>query len=188
MRNDSKQTGLKFILPVMLLTLLTSASVFSMAEDSKATEYRIKAAFLYNFSRFVTWPEDTGEDNGKVVLCTLGGDPFGKLLDALKGKSVHTGSLHIRRLDHPVQARACQIVFISRTASRDLKYIISLLRDQPTLTVSDLDGFTAHGGIIQFKLVNNKVQFDINIDAANLAGLTISSKLLSLTTVVGNTQ
>lgn len=188
MRNDSKQTGLKFLLPVMLLTLLASASVFSMAEDSKATEYRIKAAFLYNFSRFVTWPEAGGEDTGKVSLCTLGGDPFGKLLDALAGKSVHKSSLHIKRLDDPGQARECQIVFISRSASRDLEYIISLLRDQPTLTVSDMDGFTAHGGIIQFKRVNNRVQFDINIDAANLAGLTISSKLLSLATVVRNTQ
>ena len=195
MQKNRNQTGLKLVLPLMLVTLLSCASAFSMAEDRKTTEYRIKAAeykikaaFLYNFSRFVTWPEEPGKNEGKFKLCTFGGDPFGQLLDALAGKSIHKSSLEINRIGSLDEVRDCQVVFISTINGGNLEYVMSSLREQPTLTVSDINGFTAHGGIIQFTLVNNKVRFNINLDAANHAGLTISSKLLSLATVVRKDQ
>ena len=191
MRNHWIQTGLKFVLPVMLVTLLSSASAFSMAEEHQTTEYRVKVAFLYNFSRFITWPEQASRDDGKFNLCILGGDPFGELLDALGGKSVHNNSLEIKRLDNLDQSHVCQIIFVSQTGASHIENIMSTLKDLPVTgprarTVRD--GFTAHGGIIQFKLVDNKVRFNININAANRAGLTISSKLLSLATVVRDNQ
>ncbi len=113
-----KKTGLKFVLPVIFGTLLTGASAFSMAEDSVSTEYRIKAAFLYNFSRFVTWPGETGEVAGTFNLCIFGGDPFGQLLDALAGKSVHKSLLEVKRIKNPDEARECQIIFIGNTSDR----------------------------------------------------------------------
>jgi len=188
MHNYWRQTGLKFALPVMLVALLSCASAFSMADDSQTTEYKLKAAFLYNFSRFVTWPENTLQENGKFNLCILGNDPFRELLDPLSGKSIQKSSLNIKRLATLDQGHACQIIFISQTGSRGLKHIMSVLKKQPVLTVSDIEDFTTYGGIIQFKLVDNKVRFNINIDNASHAGLTISSKLLSLATIVSNDQ
>ena len=188
MRNPLKYAGLKFVLPVMLVTLLSCASAFSMADDRQTTEYRVKAAFLYNFSRFVTWPEHAGLNDGIFNLCVLGGDPFGELLDPLSGKSVQNNSLEIKRLDSLAQGHTCQIIYVSQTGTSNLEDIMSTLKDQPVLTVSDIKGFTSYGGIIQFKLVDNKVRFNINIDAAKRAGLTISSKLLSLATVVRGDQ
>ena len=188
MRNYWKKTGLKFALPVVLVTLLSCVPAFSMADEHQTTEYKVKAAFLYNFSRFITWPGHVSRNDGKFNLCVLGGDPFGKLLDALAGKSVRENTLEIRRLDSLDQVQSCQVIFVSQTGASDLEYIMSELKDLPALTVSDIEGFTYHGGIIQFKLVDKKVRFNINIDAANHAGLTISSKLLSLATVVRNSQ
>lgn len=188
MRSYWRQTGLKLALPVMLVALLSCASAFSMADGLQTTEYRVKAAFLYNFSRFVTWPENTLQENGVFNLCVLGNDPFRELLDPLSGKSIQKSALKIQRLATLDQDHACQIIFISQTGSRDLKHIMSVLKQQAVLTVSDMEDFTAHGGIIQFKLVDNKVRFNINIDNASHAGLTISSKLLSLATIVRNHQ
>jgi len=188
MHNYWKQPGLKFALPVMLVMLLSCVSAFSLADEHQTTEYKVKAAFLYNFSRFITWPEHTSRDDGKFNLCILGGDPFGALLDAIEGKSVYENSLDIKRLDSLDQVQACQIIFVSQTSAGDLEYIMSALKGLPALTVSDIEGFTARGGIIEFKLVDKKVRFNINIDAANHAGLTISSKLLSLATVVRDNQ
>ena len=188
MRNYWKQPGLKFALPVMLVMLLSCVSAFSLADEHQTTEYKVKAAFLYNFSRFITWPEHASRDDGKFNLCILGGDPFGELLDALGGKSVQNNSLEIKRLDNLDQSHVCQIIFVSQTGASDIENIMSTLKDLPALTVSDIEGFTARGGIIEFKLVDKKVRFNINIDAANHAGLTISSKLLSLATVVRDNQ
>ena len=188
MRNPLKHAGARFVLPVILMTLLSCASAFSMADDRATTEYKIKAAFLYNFSRFVTWPDHDSRADGKFNLCILGNDPFGELLDPLSGKPVQKESLEIKRLTSLEQGHACRIIYVSQENAGDLEAIIWELRDQAILTVSDLEGFTAIGGIIQFKLIDNKIRFYINIDAAKRAGLTISSKLLSLATIVRSSQ
>ena len=188
MRNPLKHVGSRFVLPVILMTLLSCASAFSMADDRETTEYKIKAAFLYNFSRFVTWPDHDSQDDGKFNLCILGSDPFGELLDPLSGKPVQKESLEIKRLTSLRQDHACQIIYVSQAGTSNLEQTISDLQDQAVLTVSDIEGFTTIGGIIQFKLIDNKVRFYINIDAAKRAGLTISSKLLSLATIVRSGQ
>ncbi len=188
MRNYWRQTGLKYALPAMLAALLFCAPAFSMADNHQTTEYKIKAAFLYNFSRFVTWPGQARPENGKFNLCILGSDPFRELLDPLSGKLIQKRPLNIKRLATLGKGHACQIIFISQTGGHDLKRTMSALKEQAVLSVSDIEDFTAYGGIIQFKLVDNKVRFNINIDNASDAGLTISSKLLSLATIVRNDQ
>jgi len=167
-----------------LVALLSCAPAFSYAEESQSTEYRVKAAFMYNFSRFVQWPPAANGQAGDFTLCILGHDPFGETLNSLAGKLVHDQVLEIRRIDNPALIDSCQLVFIGRDNSSNLGNILSRLGERPVLTISDLDDFTDKGGIIQFRLVDNKVRFDINIDAARRAGLNISSKLLSLASSV----
>ena len=165
---------------VVLLSLLLYAPAFSSAAALQSPEYRVKAAFMYNFSRFVHWPAAEDGQAGNFTLCVLGHDPFGDALNSLAGKQVRDRELDIRRIDDPALIDGCQLVFIGGDNSDKLNSIMARLGDHPVLTVSDIDGFTDNGGIIQFRLEDNKVRFSINIDAARQAGLSISSKLLSL--------
>jgi hypothetical protein len=162
----------------LLTVLLLSVAPSVLATSVQTTEYRVKIAFLYNFSRFVTWPEAALQNSAKFSLCVTGTDPFGAQLDKLAGKAVHNTSLEVRRLNNLTMLDSCHLVFVGEDA--DLAEILLLLGEQPVLTVSESADFIEQGGIIQFVLVDNKVRFKINMDAANHAGLNISSKLLSL--------
>ena len=176
---------MKTFIAALLTAALSVSPALCKAEELAAPEYRIKAAFLYNFARFVSWP-DSASNNSGFSLCVLGTDPFGELLDALAGKPVHNQGLVIKRLHELALEDNCQLVYVSSENMVDVDAILLLLKDQPVLTVSDTDDFIARGGIIRFRLVEKKVRFDINIDAANMAGLSISSKLLSLARIVRN--
>lgn len=170
--------GLPRIVRYLLAALLLSGPALAVANETQASEYRVKSAFLYNFARFVTWPEAALQDRTEFTLCVIGTDPFGKQLDKLTGKTVQEKTLVIRRLASLAMLDDCQLVYIGEdTSPAD---ILLLLGEQPVLTVSDAADFIEQGGIIQFKLVQSKVRFRINMDAASTAGLSISSKLLSL--------
>jgi hypothetical protein len=169
------------LITTLLAVLLACMPAFSSIAGQPSTEYRIKAAFLYNFTSFVTWPKELAAQP-VFTLCVFGNDPFGKLLDKLAGKSVKNSQLMVRRLDSLALLDQCQLVFISEMSNDRLGAALTLLHGLPVLTVSDTHGFTELGGIIEFRIIENKVRFDINIDAAESSGLSISSKLLSLAT------
>ncbi len=175
---------IKLLVQGLLFGLLFWQSNVSQAADRPTNEYSIKAAFLYNFSSFVSWPEKVAQHHDEFELCVVGNDPFGKTLDTLSGKSVHGQSLKIRRLTDWAITDTCQLVYISESETKRFARLLKKVRARPVLTVSDIDDFATHGGIIRFKLDSNKVRFDINVDAADRAGLNISSKLLSLATIV----
>jgi hypothetical protein len=168
----------------LLLSLLVFQSSVIQGEDRPAIEYQVKAAFLYNISGFVSWPEQMPQHNDGFQLCVVGKDPFGKALDTLTGKSVHGQPLNIRRLASGASTENCQLIYISESETGRYTALLEKLGVQPVLTVSDIDDFIKRGGIIRFRLVNNRVRFDININAAERVGLKISSKLLSLANVV----
>jgi hypothetical protein len=167
-----------------LAMLLFYTPAWSHADDASASEYRIKAASLYNFSRFTNWPDENTAAPAGFNLCVIGENPFGDALDSLSGKVVRNRSLVIHATEQPEDQESCHLVFIGRTEQARTAEILASLVNRPVLTVSDSDGFTEQGGIIELKLVERKVRFEINIDAAERAGLVISSKLLNLATIV----
>lgn len=169
---------LQRVLAACLLVLLTSVPATGMTDTALQTEYRIKTAFLYNFSRFAVWPADALQNRSEFSLCTLGNTNMREQLDTLTGKSVHGKTIFVKHFETPEDLAECHLVFIGE--SDDLTETMWILKEQPILTVSDAAAFTEKGGIIQFKLVDNKVRFRVNVDAAKSSGLTISSKLLSL--------
>lgn len=173
------------IAPSALLALLLScASAWSHAEKTVGSEYAIKAAFLYNFTRFISWPGENAMDTNGFNLCVVGSNPFGNALDSLAGKTVRNRPLIIHSAAHESLAESCQMIFVSPPASERTADLLAGLGDKPVLTVSDAEDFISQGGIIQLMLVDKKIRFEINIDAAGRAGLNISSKLLSLATIV----
>ncbi len=144
-------------------------------------EYRIKAAFLYNFATFTEWPVEVGE---RLNLCIYGSDPFGVYLNELQGKQVGGSHLSIRRERNLDRLEDCQVVFIARSANDDLLPIVNRLRGKPVLTVADSPDAARQGVALNMDTRQNKVTFEANLGAARGNGLTLSSKLLRLATKV----
>jgi hypothetical protein len=145
-----------------------------------APEYDVKAAFLYNFTKFVDWPASAFPDTNSLKLCLLGEDPFGRSLQAVAGEQVGSRKLTVTRTDSLAKAGGCQVLFISRSERERLPQILAMVKESPVLTVGDTKGFVDQGVIVNFILEGSKVRFEINTDAADRAGLKVSSKLLQL--------
>lgn len=147
-----------------------------------ALEYQVKAAYLYNFAKFVTWPGNEGP--GMFTICVIGKDPFGQILDdTVRGKSVRGQPIAIRRFSRSEEPRGCQIVFAD--------YGEEFCRNLPVrsgwdgiLLVGEGDAFARCGGMIGLTLKEGRVQFDINVQAVERAHLEVSSKLLQVASIV----
>jgi hypothetical protein len=148
------------------------------------SEYKVKAAFLFNFARFVEWPE-RDDDRDSVTIGVVGLDPFGESLDqVVRGKTVGTKRIAIRRFAGIEELEPCNIVFISQSESSRLDEILKALEGTATLTVGDDDEFALRGGIIRFFTQESKIRFEINLEAAEHEGLQLSSKLLQVARTV----
>jgi hypothetical protein len=154
----------------------------SRAQETAPSEYQVKAAFLYKFTRFVEWPiEAFPSPSAPFVLGVIGDNPFGPELDrAVKGKDVNGHPFVVKEIKNVTDAKMCQMLFISSSERRRLPQILSALGTLPVLTVSETDRFLASGGIINLFMDENKVHFEISDATAKRAGLRISSKLLYL--------
>ena len=150
------------------------------ADTAVSKEYQVKAAFLYNFFQFVEWPAEAfPESQTPLVIGVIGDDPFdGYLEQIVHGEKVNNRPLVVRRYHQPDEIKVCHVLFISQSEGGRVKDLLAGLKGRNILTVSDLDGFARDGGIIRFVTENNKIRFKINTEAAKVARLTISSKLL----------
>ncbi len=168
-----------------LLTVLLGMLLAACAHGQAIDEYQVKAAFLYNFAKFVEWPSDafrTPKD--PIVVCVLGHNPFGNALEeVIRGKSIEGRALAIRQVTDAEEANACQILFIGSAEGKRFRSLWGNIKPG-ILTVGEEQGFAAGGGMINFKLEGGRVRFEINMGAAELAQLHISSKLLSLAQIV----
>ncbi len=156
------------------------------AGGQEMDEYQVKAAFLFNFARFIEWPPDTFKTpKDPVTICVLGHNPFGSALeDVIHGKSIDGRSFSYRQVPDAASTGICQILFVPSAENKRFRSICGNLRPFGILTVGETQGFTAIGGVINFKLDGGHVHFTINVDAAERAQLHISSKLLSLAQIV----
>jgi hypothetical protein len=170
-----------------LVTAMLVAGWFAVSGYGQAIEeYKVKAAFLYNFAKFVEWPSQafvTSTD--PITVCVLGHNPFGNALEeVIHGKSIDGRSFEYRQVSDAESAGACQILFVASSEGKHFRAIHGNLKALGILTVGEAQGFTADGGVINFKLDDGRVRFEINIEAAEHEQLRISSKLLSLAQIV----
>jgi uncharacterized protein DUF4154 len=174
--------GLLFAAVVPALTLLAAAP----ASDS-AGEYEVKAAFLYNFTRFVEWPPEAFPDaNAPLTLCVVGKDPFGEVLDdVVRDETVGGRRLAVVRPGPGDDLAHCQLLFVSRSEHPRLGALLRRLQGKSVFTVGEEEGFLEAGGILRFVRAGRSVRFEINQAAAERAPLKISSKLMRLGVAAG---
>lgn len=166
--------------------LLLSVMLLSAATAQSATEYQVKAAFLFNFAKFVEWPADAFPNaDAPLQICVLGQDPFGRDFEqVIEDKAVDGHRLEVAHPEGVPQARACQILFIAFSEKQKVRDILQGLAGVSVLTVGDTPGFAKMGGIINFVLDENRVRFEINPKAAERAHLKLSARLLTVAKVI----
>lgn len=151
------------------------------------TEVQVKAVFLYNFTKYVDWPPQAFHAAGDpLAICLLDGDTFAPAVEqTIRGEVVKERSLVARVLSRPEDAddRSCSIVYVS-SAVRDVRTLLKHLAGKPVLTVGETDDFALSGGMINLRKEQNRIHFEINQEAAERAGLRISSQLLKLGRIV----
>lgn len=183
-------------LPRLLRELLRLSLVFCLAlgvapriaagQKDATGEYEVKAAMLYNLTRFVEWPPSAYPGpQAPIQLCILGRDPFGSTLASIVLKQTVNGRpVLIRHSQNDAEIRACHLLYISSSERKTTIQIFATLKGSNVLTVGEMTQFAAHGGMIQFSLEEQQVRFDINLDAVARAGLKISSRLLVLARII----
>jgi hypothetical protein len=156
------------------------------AAPEAPTEWEVKAAYLYNFTRFVEWPEDPAiPADAPFVVGILGPDPFGRVLDAtLAGKSVGTHPIVVRRLERPAEASDVQILYLATPVDREALRILRAAHGKAVLTVGDANDAATAPVILTFRIRESRVRFAVNLGPAREAGLKISSQLLKLALAV----
>ena len=168
-----------------------STSAVALSEVSTASEYRVKAAYLYNFARFVTWPRNESDiASTPIRICTYGSDPFGVELDSVNGKMAKGRVLEVLRLVPTGEVHSCQILYVAEKG--DLKKVLDISNDAHILTVGEDDSFTELGGVIRFRIDEKisrleervSIGLDINTTAAERSHLKISSRMLNLARIV----
>lgn len=185
---------------VLVPVLLVAPCVAQGGDDNAAQpEYQIKAAFIYNFIKFVDWPkEKVAESNEPVTIGIVGKDPFGNAFAPVKDKEDKGRKVLIKRfkpieelkksgekdkslLEREIESlRKCHLLFICSSEEKSINEIINLVKDHSVLTIGDMQGFLESGGIINFVMEEKKVRFEINVTAAKRAKLKIRSQLLRL--------
>ncbi|HEY5254925.1 MAG TPA: YfiR family protein [Acidobacteriaceae bacterium] len=157
-----------------------------VAQTAAPTQDDVEAAYLYNFAKFVTWPSTAKAD--VLNICILGKDPFGPTLDQIvAGESIDGRHLAVVRLSDEHSVQPCGILFIGESESLHIDQDLAAVAQLPILTVSEISGFMEDGGTIQFVLQEDRVRFEVNLNAARKSGIGLSSQLLKVATkVVGN--
>lgn len=168
------------------LALLASFGGGTPPVDGTSGEYKLKAAFVYNFTKYVKWPDRAfAHDNDPIVVAVLGQDPFkGELDDALRDKTIGTHKLVVQRFKTFDDLAPCHLLFVPATEASKLPKIREHYENSTTLLVGESDRFAARGGAIGFYIQDKKVRFEINPAATARAGVEVSSQLLKLARVV----
>jgi len=158
----------------------------SICPGQSATEYQVKAGYLFNFLKFVEWPDDSfTHTQSKWVIGIVGDSPVGNQLSKLaEGKNILGRELLVKKFQSADNLRDCNILFISDSEKKRLPSILASLRGSSVMTVADMDHFIESGGMVQFVVENARVRVSIDVGGTERSGLKVSSKLLALARAV----
>ena len=177
---------------ISILIIFPANAQQELSESARDKEYKVKAAFVYNFMKFVEWEGLKGdksfEDSKKIILAVIGTNPFEKKLDSLSSKKIKDKTIEVKYYDYSdlsdnakqSEIKQSHTVFACASENSDYERLLALLKDKCTLTIGDESNFIAKGGIIGFDIEKGKVCFDVNYDSAKESGIKINAKILKL--------
>ena len=173
-----------FILSVSA-ALLLAWPLCAWTETKEPSEYEVKAAYLYQFTKFIEWPADASGNAGPTMsVCILGKSPFGGAISSIAGMKVRNRFVVVSGINRVEERKECDILFVCASERSRLNQILSSTASHPVLTISDIKHFASAGGMIGFVSVGEKVRFEINQQAMQRSNLRVSAKLLKLATEV----
>ena len=179
----------RHLIGLVLASLLLLPSTAPYAQQTETPtklplemrEQLVKAAYIYNFAKFTTWPPNTIPPMGSALsLCIVGQDPIGKVAANLEEKTVQGRSVDVTYVVWAEEVTSCNIVFIGLKSADRMKELFSILQSKPILTISDMPGFTLNGGMLGLLEERGRINFEANQTAINTAGLRVSSRALQL--------
>lgn len=166
----------------LTMTLLCVTGLSFRVLAQAPSEYEVKAAMVYNLTKYVTWPSPWPFQNASI--CVLGRDPFGATLDkAVAGRSIGNMPILIRRLSDSQELNSCAVLFISASEQPRIREILRRVETTPVLTVGDMKNFAASGGGVGLVQERNRIGLEVNLGATNKAGVRVSARLLKLAKV-----
>src|SRR5947209_2927992 len=174
--------------PLLALWVAVSGGLVAGEESPAPTMYQVQAAFLFNFAKFVTWPDDAFQRSGSsLIIGVLGEDPFGAVLEeTVRDKTVMGKKLAVKRFVRIQDAVKSHILFLSSSEESQLLPLLKVLEKATVLTVSDMEQFAERGGMVAFTVEDQKVRFNVNVEAVERAGLKMGSQLLKLARIVSD--
>lgn len=180
--DKSYRNGLRIGLASILFAGLLPSSSFCFTQGAIDSEYRSKANFLAAFPNFIEWPAEAfPSESAPLVLCVFGNFSFGTALTELtRGASIRGRKVEVRWQHKEQELRSCQILFVSRSEEKRYGRILKTIQGASVLTVGETPNFLANGGVIEFVVEEAKLQFEVNLGAAQDARLRISSNMLAL--------
>lgn len=174
----------RILLAAAVLALIVAGGFRSFAQAQVVEEHDAKAAFVLKLVNFVQWPSDA---TGDLVIGFVGADATADSLQRLAyGKPVNGRKIVVRHLGHDADFKGCQVIFLGSTERKNAQSVIDRLRGVGVLTIGESDGFGQHGGIVNLLLNEGRIRFEVNPHAAERAHVQISSRLLSLATIVAD--
>jgi hypothetical protein len=171
---------------LIAVALGATGTRLAVAATNRASLGDVEAAYLYNFGKFVRWPDDPAHD--PMQICVAGKDPFAQTVAHLvTGERLNDRPLQVRNLERVEAVQGCSILFVGSGQHAQQDSYLAAATGKPILTVGESPDFLARGGIVQFVFEENHIRFSVNLNAANRNGLALSSQLLKVAvSVVGN--
>jgi uncharacterized protein DUF4154 len=186
--HNSPLTSPRVLAVFLAISFFTSATPFLRAQTPSSPEYRIQAEYLSNFAKFVEWPDDAfAGGNGAFVIGVLGNFRFGvSLSEAVTGKTVRGRKIKIQIMKPRDNLRECHILFVGGSDKKHLTETLASLRGASVLTVGESDEFLEAGGTIRFRIVEERIRFEVNLSSAEMARLRMSPQLLAAARSIRN--
>lgn len=170
---------------IALFCLLMSANICAQSKELKGTEYGIKAAYLYNFLKYIDWEEEKNPVSGdSIKIIVFGNYPFKDAFDHLKGKSIRGKKLYILKVASIKELSSCNILYISISEQNNISNILKSVRKSGTLTVGETEEFLKQKGMVGFFMENESVKFAINPELCKSEGIELNPQLLSTAKIV----
>jgi hypothetical protein len=159
---------------------LFAGTVWTAEPLAPVAEHELKAAYLYNFAVFTTWPTERSAQEGALNFCVYAGERQAASLGSLQGRKIRERSIQVRQVLTPAETIGCHVLFVGGKSADEAMPMLEAVRDSATLSVTDAPDMAPNSAVISMALDRGKLAFDVNLQNARRARLVLSSKLLNL--------